>query len=78
MRRLKATDLTEDIPVIMISALDEIDSVVRCIEAGAEDYLNKPFNPTLLQARVGARWRKSGCATARKNSSPSSNRKSAG
>lgn len=42
------------IPVIMISALDEIESVVRCIEAGAEDYLSKPFNPTLLRARIGA------------------------
>ena len=42
------------LPVIMISALDEIDSVVRCIEAGAEDYLSKPFNPTLLRARIGA------------------------
>jgi sigma-B regulation protein RsbU (phosphoserine phosphatase) len=38
----------------MISALDEVDSVIRCIELGAEDYLNKPFNPTLLRARVGA------------------------
>jgi response regulator receiver domain-containing protein len=42
------------IPVIMISAVDEIDSVIRCIELGAEDYLAKPFNPTLLRARVGA------------------------
>ncbi|MHB8066351.1 MAG: adenylate/guanylate cyclase domain-containing protein [Desulfobaccales bacterium] len=42
------------IPVIMISAVDEIDSVVKCIEMGAADYLNKPFNPTLLKARVGA------------------------
>jgi adenylate cyclase len=54
LRRLKATEETKDIPVIVISALDEIDSVVRCIEAGAEDYLSKPFNPTLLQARVDA------------------------
>ena len=38
----------------MISAIDEIDSVIRCIELGAEDYLPKPFNPTLLRARVGA------------------------
>ena len=38
----------------MISALDELDSTVRCIEAGAEDYLPKPFNPVLLRARVGA------------------------
>ncbi|GAB4523931.1 MAG: hypothetical protein Tsb0014_01990 [Pleurocapsa sp.] len=42
------------IPTIMISALDEIDSVVKCIEMGAEDYLSKPFNPVLLKARVGA------------------------
>ena len=43
-----------DIPVIMISALDDMASVVRCIEAGAEDYLTKPFDPVLLKARVGA------------------------
>src|SRR5260221_12926920 len=38
----------------MISALDEMDSVVRCIELGAEDYLPKPFDPVLLRARIGA------------------------
>ncbi len=54
LRRLKAAEDTADIPVIVISALDELDSVVRCIEAGAEDYLTKPFNPTLLRARIGA------------------------
>ena len=43
-----------DIPVIMISALDDIASVARCIEAGAEDYLTKPFEPVLLRARVSA------------------------
>ena len=43
-----------DIPVIMISALDELQSVVRCIEHGAEDYLPKPFDPVLLRARIGA------------------------
>src|SRR5258706_747922 len=42
------------VPVIMISAVDEIESVIRCVELGAEDYLSKPFNPTLLRARVGA------------------------
>jgi adenylate cyclase len=52
--RLKADRRTAGIPVIMISALDEIDSVVRCIEAGAEDFLPKDFNPVLLRARVGA------------------------
>jgi adenylate cyclase len=54
LRRLKATEHSKDLPVIVISALDEIDSVVRCIETGAEDYLTKPFNPVLLRARVGA------------------------
>ena len=42
------------IPTIVISALNEIDSVVKCIQTGAADYLAKPFNPTLLKARVGA------------------------
>jgi adenylate cyclase len=54
LRRLKTTERTSHIPVIVISALDELDSVVRCIEAGAEDYLTKPFNSILLRARVGA------------------------
>jgi len=53
LRRLKASEQTSHIPVIVISALDELDTVVRCIEAGAEDYLTKPFNPILLRARVG-------------------------
>jgi GAF domain-containing protein/ActR/RegA family two-component response regulator len=51
---MKANERLRHIPVIMISAVDEIDSVIRCIELGAEDYLPKPFNPTLLRARVGA------------------------
>ncbi len=51
---LKADPSLRHIPVIMISALDEIESVVRCIEIGAEDYLSKPFNPVLLRARIGA------------------------
>jgi adenylate cyclase len=52
--RLKAHPGTRHVPVIMISALDELDSTVRCIEAGAEDYLPKPYNPVLLRARIGA------------------------
>ncbi len=54
LRRLKDDEKTRDLPVIMISALGDLDSVVRCIEMGAEDYLPKPFNPTLLKARIGA------------------------
>ncbi len=42
------------LPVVMISAVDDIESVVRCIELGADDYLMKPFNPVLLRARVNA------------------------
>jgi signal transduction histidine kinase len=51
---IKSEERLRHIPVIMISALSELQSVVRCIEAGAEDYLAKPFNPTLLKARIGA------------------------
>lgn len=42
------------VPVIMISALEDLDSVVRCIELGAEDYLPKPFDPVLLRARMNS------------------------
>jgi adenylate cyclase len=54
LAELKADDRLRHVPVIMISAVDELESVVRCIELGAEDYLPKPFNPTLLKARIGA------------------------
>src|SRR5205085_12602561 len=40
--------------VIMISALDQVEGIVRCIELGAEDYVAKPFNPVFLRARIGA------------------------
>jgi len=43
-----------DFPVIVTSSLEGIENVVRCIELGAEDYLNKPVNPVLLKARIGA------------------------
>ena len=54
LERLKATPGFEHVPVIMISAIDETESVVRCIEAGADDYLPKPFNPVILRARINA------------------------
>jgi adenylate cyclase len=54
LQQLKADPARRDIPVLMISALDDMDSVVRCIQLGAEDYLGKPFDPVLLQARIGA------------------------
>lgn len=52
--QIKSNPQTRGIPTIMISGLDEIDSAVRCIEAGAEDYLSKPVEPVLLRARVDA------------------------
>ena len=51
------------IPVIMISALEDIENVVRGIEQGAEDYLPKPFNPALLRARINGCLAKSGLTT---------------
>jgi len=51
---LKADAPLREIPVIMLSALDEMDSVVRCILMGAEDYLAKPYNAILLRARINA------------------------
>ena len=54
LQRLKAHRALREIRVIMISAVDDVDSVVRCIELGADDYLVKPFNPVILGARVGA------------------------
>ena len=47
LEHMKAGDELRNVPVIMISAISEIDSVIRCIELGAEDYLPKPFNSTL-------------------------------
>jgi signal transduction histidine kinase len=58
LERLKADPVLRDIPVIVISAVDEVDSVVRCIEMGAEDYLPKSFNPVLLRARLNASLQK--------------------
>ena len=54
LAELKLNPHLRDLPVIMTSSLDELDSVVRCIEMGAEDYLTKPINPVLLNARITA------------------------
>jgi signal transduction histidine kinase len=54
LESLKSQGRLHNPPAIMISALDDIESVVRCIELGAEDYLPKPFNSVLLKARIGA------------------------
>ena len=57
LARLKQDPGLRHVPVIMVSALEDIQCVVRCIEMGAEDYLPKPFDPVLLRARVN------GCLT---------------
>jgi two-component system, cell cycle response regulator len=54
LERMKSDARLRDIPVIVLSASSELESVVRCIELGAEDYLPKPFDPVLLRARIGA------------------------
>lgn len=54
LAHIKSDRLLQQVSVIMISGLDQIDKVVRCIEMGAEDYLPKPFNSTLLNARINA------------------------
>jgi diguanylate cyclase (GGDEF)-like protein len=54
LKTIKADKAIRHIPVIMITALDDMDSTVECIENGAEDYILKPFNPTLLNARINA------------------------
>lgn len=54
LEHLKADPGLRDIPVIMISAVEELESVVKSIELGAQDYLPKPFNPVLLRARLTA------------------------
>ena len=52
LRRVKSTEATRHLPVLMITSLDDLDSAVRCIGMGAADYLTKPFEPVLLQARI--------------------------
>ena len=54
LEHLKADPKLRHIPVVVISAVDDLDSAVKCIELGADDYLPKPFNEVLLKARVGA------------------------
>ena len=54
LEHMKADGALQHIPVIVVSAADEMDSVVRCIEMGATDHLAKPFDPVLLRARINA------------------------
>jgi class 3 adenylate cyclase len=54
LRRIKANPNWRATPVIVISGRQDMDGIIDCIEAGADDYLFKPFNPVLLQARIKA------------------------
>ena len=52
LQQIRADVRLAQLPVVMVSAIDETDSVVRCLELGADDYVSKPFNPVVLQARI--------------------------
>jgi adenylate cyclase len=54
LERLKADPKLRHIPVVMVTAVDDIESAVRCIELGADDYLPKPIDPVVLRARINA------------------------
>lgn len=54
LKKMQADEFLSTLPVIMITAIDEVDSAVKCIEMGADDYLTKPFNAVLLTARINA------------------------
>ncbi len=54
LEHLKHQDMLRNMPVIVISASDEMESVIKCIAMGAEDHLPKPFDPVLLKTRIGA------------------------
>jgi len=54
LKQMKSDNLLRNIPVVVVSASDDMESVVRCIEMGAVDHLSKPFDPVLLHARIRA------------------------
>src|SRR5499426_3107115 len=58
LKTIKSDPDQRDMPVVMISADTDADKVSQCIELGADDYLPKPFNPTILRARIGAALRR--------------------
>ena len=79
LKRIKGDEVLRHLPVIVISGVDDAESVVRCIEMGAEDFLPKPFDPVILRARVNAGLNRrrstissrSGCAACSPDSCPS-------
>ena len=54
LEQMKSDSHLQNIAVIVVSSLDDMENIVRCIELGAEDYLSKDFEPALLKARIGA------------------------
>ena len=63
LRLIRSKADTRDIPVVMISADTDTDKISKCIELGADDYLPKPFNPTILRARIGSALRRNSLRT---------------
>jgi hypothetical protein len=53
LSRLKKDPILKHVPVLMLSAVDDVDRMAQCVAAGAEDYIGKPFNPVLLRTRIG-------------------------
>ena len=74
LQALAADPRLRDVPVVMMSSVEEVDSVARCIEMGAEDYLFKPVNRSCSGPASAPAWRRSGCATSSGSCSGSSRR----
>src|SRR5438034_3472579 len=58
LKIIKGNPDTRETTVVMISADSDCEKISKCIELGAEDYLPKPFNPTILRARIGSALRR--------------------
>ena len=75
LKIIKGNPDTREIPVVMISADTDIETVSKCIELGAEDYLPKPFNPIILRARIASALRRGHCERSRSTIWTKSNRR---
>ena len=71
LENLKENPDTRTIPVIMLTAVHEMDSVVRCFELGADDYLTKPYNIPFVRSRIASCLRGKANATSSQSSRPS-------
>ena len=63
LQQVKSDPDLRHIPVIMVTASDDVESAAECIQSGADDYITKPINATLLNARVSSSWTRNACGT---------------